>query len=489
MNTVTPLHPSPDGQDNSDQPLQAQQQVLQQQLQNLRKCYQKQPMPDLATRRTWLKQLKALLMDNQEVLIQALDLDFKGRSSDETLLAEIMPSVQGINYSMRRLRRWMRPKIRFAGLVFLPATAKVIYQPLGVIGIVVPWNYPLFLAVSPLISVLAAGNRALVKMPEHTPATSALFADLVKRYLGDDLVRVVNGGPDVAAEFTRLPYDHLLFTGSTQIGHHVMRAAAENLTPVTLELGGKSPVIIDHDVNLNMAAERICYGKSMNAGQTCVAPDYVLVPHNRLDAFAKAYQQCFQRMYPDASNNQDYSSIINERQAQRLSQWLQQAREKGSKIIDLVQDTTTNHPHRLYPSLIINPDENLEMMRQEIFGPLLPIIPYQQLQDAVEFVTQRPRPLALYYFGHNRQRQRQVLENTHSGGVCINETLLHVAADDLPFGGIGPSGMGHYHAREGFLNFSKAKAIFAKGRLNSAKLIYPPYDNWLIKHVYRLFIR
>ncbi|WP_313131798.1 coniferyl aldehyde dehydrogenase, partial [Stutzerimonas nitrititolerans] len=386
----------------------------------------------------------------------------------------------------RRLRKWMKPSRRSVGLAFQPASARVLYQPLGVVGIIVPWNYPLYLAIGPLIGALAAGNRVMLKMSESTPATGQLLKDLLAQVFTEDQVAVVLGEADVGIAFSRLPFDHLLFTGSTSIGRQVMRAAADNLTPVTLELGGKSPAIVSAGVPLEDAAERIAFGKTLNAGQTCVAPDYVLVPKDRLEGFVEAYRQVIQRFYPQLSDNPDYTSIINPRQYARLQDYLDDAQTRGARLLPLFeQGQARRMPHHL----LLNVTDEMRVMQDEIFGPLLPVVPYDDLQQALAYVNARPRPLALYYFGYDKAEQQAVLENTHSGGVCLNDTLLHVAQDDLPFGGVGPSGMGHYHGHEGFLTFSKAKGVFVKQRFNAARMIYPPYGKALQKLVYRLFVR
>jgi len=453
-----------------------------------RRAARSEPMPTAAQRIAWLKALKKALIDNQQALIEAISADFAGRAAEETLLAEIMPSVGGINYAIRSVKRWMRSSYRNPGLQLLPAIAKVVYQPLGVVGIVVPWNYPVFLAAGPLASALAAGNRAMIKMSEYTPRTSELFGDIIAKQFTPDVVTVVNGDARIAAEFTRLPFDHLIFTGSTNVGRNVMAACAPNLTPVTLELGGKSPVIIDNDAPMKAAAERICFGKSLNAGQTCVAPDYVLVPSARTQEFVNAYRDAFTHAYGNLHNNAQYTSIVDERQRGRLQQWLDDASSKGAEIITLAEDPTDGS-RRMAPRLLLNCTDKMTVMQQEIFGPLLPIVSYDTLDQALNYVNDRPRPLALYYFGTNGHNQRKVLEQTHSGGVCINDTLMHVAVDDIPFGGVGASGMGHYHGKEGFLTLSKAKGVFSKGRLNSSKLIYPPYKAPLLKALFSLFIR
>ncbi|QXH56347.1 coniferyl aldehyde dehydrogenase [Pseudomonas maumuensis] len=453
-----------------------------------RRAFAGNPMPPATQRRQWLKSLREALLADQEQLITAIDDDFSGRSRDETLLAELMPSVMGLRDAEKQLGRWMRPSRRKVGLAFQPASARVQYQPLGVVGIIVPWNYPLFLAIGPLTGALAAGNRVMLKLSESTPASGQALKNMLERVFPSDLVSVVLGEVEVGQAFARLPFDHLLFTGATSVGRHVMLAAAQNLTPVTLELGGKSPAIVSADVPLDTAAERIAFGKTLNAGQTCVAPDYVLVNRERLGAFAEAYQRAVRRLYPRLTGNLDYSAIINERQLGRLNRLLDDAREQGAQVIDLYPDEP-RQGRRLPPHLLLEVNDSMQVMQDEIFGPLLPVVPYDRLDDALAYINQRPRPLALYYFGYDRGEQARVLRDTHSGGVCLNDTLLHVAQDDLPFGGVGPSGMGHYHGHEGFLTFSKAKAVLAKQRINAAKVIYPPYGKALQRLVYKLFIR
>ena len=451
-----------------------------------RKAYAAHPFPPLAQRQQWLKSLRQLLSREREVLIDAISQDFSHRSPDETLFAELMPSLHSLDYTLKHLKRWMRPSSRSVGMTFQPASAKVVYQPLGVVGIIVPWNYPLYLAMGPLIGALAAGNRVMLKLSEFTPATGLLLKDLLGRIFPEDMVAVVLGEADVGVAFSGLAFDHLLFTGSTHVGKLVMRAAAENLTPVTLELGGKSPAIVSADVPLKDAAQRIAWGKSLNAGQTCIAPDYVLVPQDRIEGFVEAYRQAIHSFYPTLIDNPDYSAIISERQLARLERLQVDATLKGARLIPLYdQGQGRRMPH----ALILDVNDDMQVMQDEIFGPLLPIVPYTHLEQALAYINARPRPLALYYFGYNKTEQQHVVHNTHSGGVSINETLLHVAIDDLPFGGVGHSGMGHYHGHEGFLTFSKAKGVLIKQRLNSSLMIYPPYGRQLGRLIQKLFIR
>ncbi|KAF2409323.1 coniferyl-aldehyde dehydrogenase [Pseudomonas antarctica] len=451
-----------------------------------RRAYAANPMPQAAQRQQWLKALRDVLSDERHALINAISQDFSHRSADETLFAELMPSLHGIHYASKHLKGWMKPSRRAVGIAFQPASAKVIYQPLGVVGVIVPWNYPLYLAIGPLVGALAAGNRVMLKLSESTPATGQLLKALLAKIFPEDLVCVVLGEAEVGMAFSKLRFDHLLFTGATSIGKHVMRAAAEHLTPVTLELGGKSPAIVSADVPLKDAAERIAFGKCLNAGQTCVAPDYVLVPEDRVEGFVEAYSKAVHGFYPTLADNPDYTAIINERQQARLNAYVKDATDKGATLIALYDQ---GQARRMAHSLLLNVSDEMTVMQDEIFGPVLPIVPYRGIDQAFTYINQRPRPLALYYFGYNKGEQNRVLHETHSGGVCLNDTLLHVAQDDMPFGGIGPSGMGHYHGHEGFLTFSKAKGVLVKQRLNAAKLIYPPYGKSIQKLIQKLFVR
>jgi len=455
-------------------------------LQAQRQAYTRQPMPSAAERIQRLKRLKRMLLDNKEPLMEAMAADFSARSRNEMLIAEFMSVASLIDYLCKHVKSWMKPEKRHVSLMMRPGKAEVFYQPLGVVGVMVPFNYPIQLAGNGLASALAAGNRCLIKMPEGTPRTSALFESLVAQTFGAEMVAVVNGGPEVSTVFSGLPFDHLIFTGATAIGKHVMRAAADNLTPVTLELGGKSPVIIDSDFPLQEAADRICFGKSLNAGQTCVAPDYVFVPRKKLSDFADAYKDAFNRFYPQLANNPHYSGVINERHSQRVQGWIADAASKGAQLIPLSDEQLEDGSRRTVPVLITNVDDSMTIMQEEIFGPALILLPYDELDEAITYINKRERPLALYYFGFNKKRQQRILRETHSGGVAFNEVLFHVAIDDLPFGGVGASGMGHYHGKEGFLTLSKAKSVLYKPSYNAARVLYPPYKPLLSKIFERL---
>jgi len=450
------------------------------------------PFPDAMERISNLNLLKTLMLDNKERIADAIYADFGCRSRSETMMVEMLVAVEGVKYATKRLRRWMRPSRRHVGLLFKTTSAKVVYQPKGVVGILVPWNYPLFLAMGPAIYALAAGNRVMIKMSEATPQTGALLEELISSVFPEQVMAVVNGGADVAAAFSAKPFDHILFTGSTNVGRLVMQAAAKNLTPVTLELGGKSPTIIGPECDLEMAAERLAFTKALNAGQTCVAPDYVMVQEGRQQEFVAALTRVFSGLYRTLAENDDYTSIINDSQYQRLSALLDDAREKGAQLIEVNPGGEKLDPaKRKFPLvLVLGAKDSMRLMQEEIFGPILPVIAYRDLESAIQFVNSRPRPLALYYFGNDENARRQVLERTHSGGVCFNDAIFHVAVDDMPFGGIGPSGMGAYHGHEGFLTFSHAKGVLSRPRwLNTSALLHPPYGGRLQALVERLFLR
>ncbi|HCW89662.1 MAG TPA: coniferyl-aldehyde dehydrogenase [Marinobacter sp.] len=466
-------------------------QYLHRTFEDQQKAFSNNTMPSFTERMENLKRLKQAILKYQDRFIDAVDRDFSCRSRDETLIAEIMPSVQGINYAMKHLKGWMKPSKRHVSILFQPASNEVQYQPKGVVGVIVPWNYPLFLAAGPLTAALAAGNRVMIKMSEFTPHTSALFREMIEETFPQDLVAVVLGEADVAAEFSSRAFDHILFTGSTSVGKLVMKAAAENLTPVTLELGGKSPAIISSDVPMADASQRLAFGKALNAGQTCVAPDYVLCPTDRVQAFVDEFRTQFSGMFPSLRDNDDFTAIVNEQQYQRLQGYLKDAREKGAELIEInpSQEDLSGGTRKMPLTLALNTTPDMKIMQDEIFGPILPVISYSGLEEAIRFINERPRPLALYLFSYDRDTQRQVLEATHSGGACINDAVMHVAQDDLPFGGVGDSGMGHYHGKEGFMTFSHQRAVFSKQRFNSGKYIYPPHGRAVHRMAYKLFIR
>ena len=446
------------------------------------------PAVDIGRRRMRLDALMSLVRDNTERFITAISADFGHRSAHETRLLEIFPSLEAIRHDRSHVGAWMKPQKKSPSIWFRPGRASIIAQPLGVVGIIVPWNYPLFLAVSPLAAALAAGNRVMIKMSELTPRTGELLAELAGRYFSAEEVSVVLGDASVGADFARLPFDHLLFTGSTRVGHDIMRMAAENLTPVTLELGGKSPVILGPGYPLEKAAERIMVGKMLNAGQTCIAPDYVLVPAGREQAFVEAARAVVARCFPAMATTPDYTSIINERHYQRLQGYLGDAQQRGARIVPLSTASADATDRRLPPLALLDVNDEMRVMQDEIFGPLLPILPYADLDAAIAYVNRHPRPLALYCFENDAGRRDRVLNETVAGGVTVNDTLLHIAQEELPFGGIGPSGMGQYHGIEGFRTFSKQKAVFYQSGLNAMSLFNPPYGA-LFERLTKILIR
>ncbi|PSW19358.1 coniferyl-aldehyde dehydrogenase [Photobacterium sanctipauli] len=454
-----------------------------------RAAFQAAPLPSLEQRILQLKALKQAIKQHKEALCVALEEDYGKRSHQDTMLSDILPSIAGINYSLRRLKRWMKPSRRHAGLLLTPAKVSVHYQPLGVVGIIVPWNFPVTLSLGPLIAAIGAGNRAMIKLSEFTPATNKVLKSLIADAFDNDYVTTFEGEAEAAAHFSRLPFDHLIFTGSTAVGHHVMRAAADNLTPVTLELGGKSPVLIADDIAMELAVERLIFGKCMNAGQICVAPDYILVPEGKEQAFISEFKRQFNRLYPQGVNSPDFTSVINTRQYQRLTSWLEEAEKLGAKVHPCHNHARDDAQHRMIPHLLSQVPDEATLMQQEIFGPLLPIVSYKGLDQAIDYIQQRPRPLALYLMSLEPETQNKVRQLTHSGGMAINDTVLHVAADDAPFGGIGPSGIGHYHGKEGFLALSHAKTVLARGKLTTTSLITPPYGRWWQKLMLAFFTR
>ena len=433
------------------------------------------PMPAWSLRSTRLRALEKMLTEQRDAFAKAISADFGHRPVEETELLEIYPSLSNLRYSLRRGRRWMRARRGLANMVFLPARIAQLPQPRGVVGIIVPWNYPIFLAVGPLIDALTAGNRVMLKMSEYTPRFSALFAEQVAHYFKADEVVVVTGDADVAQAFSALPFDHLLFTGSTAVGHHVMRAAAANLTPVTLELGGKSPVIIGPTARLEHAAERIVLGKLVNAGQTCIAPDYLLVPRERVAEFVGAARAATARLYPSLATQGQYASVITDRQYARLAKLRDDAVAAGARLEPL-SDAQEDASRRLMPPVLLTGvNDSMTVMQDEIFGPLLPLLPYDTLDEAIAYVAAHPQPLALYLFEQDRAAIDRVLSHTHAGGVTINDTIYHIAQHDLPFGGVGPSGIGGYHGEAGFRTFSHMKPVFHQSRFNGAGLLSPPY--------------
>ncbi|WP_084164053.1 coniferyl aldehyde dehydrogenase [Rheinheimera texasensis] len=461
---------------------------LETQFAQLRKDFFRNPLPGVNQRKASLKALRQQLLSMQAELYQAAATDFGQRSASETRLLEVLPSINSIDYSLRRVKGWMKPQKRHVSPLFWPASNQVEYQPLGVVGIIVPWNYPIFLALGPLVAAISAGNKVMLKLSEFTPAINQVLKQLIEKAL-PDCALVIEGEADVAAAFSKLPFDHLLFTGSTAVGRHVMQAAAQNLTPVTLELGGKSPVLFGPDLHLNDYADRIIFGKCANGGQTCVAPDYLLVPAGKEQRAAEKLKAHYQQMFPQGRLSQDWTSVINPRQWQRLQQGLQQAAAAGAQVISCGDAVDVSDPlRRMDLHLVLGAPLDCELWQQEIFGPVLPIYGYRSTKEAIEFVQARPRPLAFYLFSNDKELQQRCREQIHAGGLCINDTLVHVGQDDLPFGGVGPSGMGHYHGKEGFLTFSHAKAVHRKGRFSSGIFGYPHMRSRLLDKVLDLWL-
>jgi coniferyl-aldehyde dehydrogenase len=446
--------------------------------------------PDYEKRIASLKLLEAAVIDRQTEIVRAVNEDFGGRARQETLALELAPLVDAIRHSRRHLAKWMRPRRVGAGINFFPATARIIYQPLGVIGIIGAWNYPIFLALSPLVDALAAGNHALLKPSELAPASATLLQKIIADAFPEEYIAVVTGDAKVAAEFAALPFDHLLFTGSTRVGKLVMRAASENLTPVTLELGGKCPAIIHPEFPLAMAVERILTGKLYNAGQTCLAPDYVFVHESQEQEFVKLAGEVVRRLYPKWAGNPDYSRIINASHYERLSDCVKDAAARGAKVISLGEKAEgCNVENRVFPPVILQDvNDGMLAMQEEIFGPILPVMTFCKIAEALRYVNNRERPLALYYFDYDARRVEHVLQTTVSGGVTINDVIYHVAQNNLPFGGVGASGMGHYHGKAGFETFSKKKGVLLQSRWTSLAFLRPPYGP-LSERVIRFLLR
>jgi len=446
--------------------------------------------PLLSQRRADLKKLRSAILARRSEIESVLSADFGHRSQHETAIMEIVPLIQGIDYLHRNLRRFMRPTRRHVALPLRFGSAHIEYQPLGVIGIVAPWNYPFSLALMPLATAVAAGNRAMIKPSEFTPATSDLLVRMLAEIFPQERVTVVTGDASVGAAFSALPFDHLIFTGSTAVGRAVMKAASDNLVPVTLELGGKSPVIVARGHALDHAAAGIAYGKLANGGQICIAPDYALVHENEIGAFTAAYDKAVCSLYPNGPASDDYTSIINGRHFARVTALVDDARAKGARVLEVGRKPGDAgcRPNTLAPMIMLDAKDDMRIMQEEIFGPVLPVLPYRDIDEAIAYVNARPRPLALYYYGRDGEDRRKVLSRTTSGNVTINGTLMHYAQDDLPFGGVGPSGMGVYHGIEGFRTLSHAKGVFEQGRWNGGSLLRAPFGR-LTDAILKLMLR
>jgi coniferyl-aldehyde dehydrogenase len=438
-----------------------------------REAYERHPFPSYEERLDNLRKLDRLLVASSRAIADAISADFGHRAMEETLAAEVFTSLDGLRDATKRLRKWMAPQKRDTSILFATGKNRVIPMPKGVVGIISPWNYPLFLTISPLTSALAAGNRAMIKMATSSQTLCRLLAEKFREVFPEDMVAILPGvrGQD----FSSLPYDHLIFTGSADAGRTVMRAAAEHLTPVTLELGGKSPTIVCDDFDIDEAASRILYAKFLNAGQTCLAPDYVFVPEARLDAFVTAAKRIMPQRYPDPSSPQ-YTSVIDDKSYRRLRETLDDASAKGAEVISLVPSASFDDGLRkIPPHMILGVTDDMLVMQNEIFGPLMPVKTYRSLDEVISYINARDRPLGFYFFTHDRAREDQLIYSSISGGVTVNNCMLHVAQHDLPFGGTGASGMGQYHGHEGFLELSKLRPVFNAPKLPILDLFYPPY--------------
>ncbi|MFT4520043.1 MAG: coniferyl-aldehyde dehydrogenase [Halioglobus sp.] len=455
--------------------------TMQLQLQRLRKAQREGGIPDAAARKERLQRCINLLVENQEILVNTLDEDYGGRSPYLTKMTDIMQPVGHLKHAIKNVDKWMKPEKRSPmfpmGLV--GGRARLEFQPLGVVGIMSPWNFPIAMIFHPLANALAAGNRAMIKPSEFNPKTADLLEELFKKYFTEDEIVVVNGGAEAGGAFSALDLDHILFTGSIGVGKMVMQAASQNLTPVTLELGGKSPTIISKNADIAKSTEAIISGKIMNAGQVCLSPDYVFVPEAELETFLTKAREVFQGLFPTVSGNKDYVAVVNGRHYERIKGYIDEAKEAGTRVEPMSTDAYTAQEQRIPLHLLINPGEELKVMQEEIFGPVMIVKTYKELVECIDYIADQPHPLGLYYFGNDKTEQDYVLANTQSGGVTINDVIMHVSNIDLPFGGVGNSGMGNYQGREGFKTFSHARSVYTQGWLNLPKLAgtNPPYNS------------
>ena len=446
-------------------------------------------IPSAEKRAEWLDRSIDLLVTHRKALNEAMREDFGHRSVDQSDFTDIAGSIGALKYAKKNLSKWMKPEKRSTDfpLNLMGAKARIQFQPKGVIGVISPWNFPVNLTFTPLAGIFAAGNRTMIKPSEFTEQTSELMKKLFAEYYSEEEVAVCTGGPDVGASFSKLAFDHLVFTGATSIAHHVMRAAADNLVPLTLELGGKSPVILGESADLDKAAKRIMAGKTLNAGQICLAPDYAFVPKDKTAEFIQSATTAVETMYPTGlKDNNDYTSVVNQRHFDRLNSYLEDARSKGAEVIEINpkgENFSQQPHHKIPPHIIVDPTDDMKVMQDEIFGPILPIKTYAKATDAVAYINANPRPLGLYYFGEDSGEREYVLNNTTSGGVTVNDVIFHVAQEDLPFGGVGPSGMGAYHGVDGFREFSHRKAIYTQIGSELLAMVRPPYGDKYRKQV------
>lgn len=455
-----------------------------------RNAFDATPYPELAYRRDKLIKLRKQIIRYQDVIAKAISQDFDSRSIEESKLLDLLGSVLEAEHAIKHVQRWMRPSKRHAELLFFSNKLHVQYQPKGVVGVIVPWNFPVYLALGPLVAALAAGNRVMIKLSEFTPATNDVLRRMLKEIFDEDEVAVF--GEEIAdpAQFTGLAFNHIVFTGSPAIGRVVMRSASENLTPVTLELGGKSPALVTRHYPIADAAKRILHGKATNSGQICVAPDYALVPQESVDQFVEECKNTFISMFGrDVSQNHDYTSIINERHLNRIQDILADAKAKGAKVIACGDYNFAKDGRRMPVHIVLNCTQQMRIMKEELFGPVLPIVSYNNLEDAIGYIQTDERPLALYAFSHDSAELEHILKYTHSGGVTINDWGWHVVNHDAPFGGIGNSGMGTYHGHEGFRELSHAKTVFTRHRFFPTQLFYAPYGSLVQKLTLGFFLK
>lgn len=453
-------------------------------------AYQRYPLPTAKERIDRLARLKRVLVKYQDQFAEAINEDYGNRSMGETKIGELLTCLEHIKYYSKNLSGWMKPSKRHVGIIHQPAKAWVQYQPLGVVGIIAPWNYPLLLSVGPLICALAAGNHAMIKISSASMHFGRVLENAIAEAFPQELVAVITGGGAISDTFSHLAFDKMIFTGSTNVGKTVMAAAAENLVPVILELGGKSPVLVHPSSDMADVAERIAVGKLWNAGQTCVAPDYMFLPKGKTAEFLNHYEQYIKQMYPSLRDNQDYTSIINDKQYNRLQGYLDNAREQGAQLIEInPQNELLDDVRKVAPTVLTGVTTEMRIMKEEIFGPLLPIMEYEQIDDVIEFINSRPRPLALYYFDFDQARADYVAQRTHSGHFGQNMVLTHVAQDDLPFGGVGASGMGKYHGPEGFFSLSHERSVMSNPKLYSLKYILPPFNKPIHRLISKMLLR
>lgn len=447
---------------------------------------------DLSVRSDRIQRAIALLVDHADAFAKAASEDFGHRSRDQTLMTDIMPAIGALKHAQKHMKSWSKGEKRKPTfpLGLLGAKANVVYQPKGVVGVVSPWNFPVGMVFVPMAGILAAGNRAMIKPSEFTENVSDLMAQLVPQYFDDSEMAVFTGGSDIGVAFSKLPFDHLIFTGATSVGRHIMRAAADNLVPVTLELGGKSPTFIGRSADKELAGQRVAMGKLMNAGQICLAPDYLLVAEDQESSMIDAVTRGAAALYPTMLHNDDYTSVVNGRNHDRLMSYLADAREKGAEVIEVnpaQEDFSTANGHKMPLHIIRNPTDDMKVMQDEIFGPILPVKTYRDINEAIDYVNAHDRPLGLYYFGTDKSEEDHVLGRTISGGVTVNDVLFHNAMEDLPFGGVGPSGMGNYHGHDGFKTFSHARAVYKQPKMDVAGMagLKPPYGSATAKTLAR----